>query len=117
MRTLKQQARATFLKETQNTAAREVPLELIQHIATGGFPVLVDLWSPQWPCGHMVTVYGGERGSVYYADPGDGSYMEAQIETFRKVWVRDFAILYPRQVPFPRDLWQTLQGYRSVYAD
>ena len=114
---LKEQARTLFLSETQNKARRQVPLELVQHIATRGFPILVDLWSPQMPQGHMVTVYGGEQGRVFYVDPGSGSYEEVQTETFRKVWVRDFAILYPRQVPFPRDLWQTLQGYRSVYAD
>ena len=27
-----------------------------------------------------------------------------------------FAILYPRQMQFPRDLWQTLQRYPTVYA-
>jgi hypothetical protein len=116
LRTLKQEARANFLKETQNTTTREVPLELIQHIARRGFPVLVDLWSPWWPQGHMVTVYGGEPGSVYYADSLDASYAGAQIEMFRKVWVRDFAILYPRKMQFPRDLWQTLQRYPTVYT-
>src|SRR2546423_3706116 len=48
---LKQQARAIFHKETQNKASREVPLEQLLHIATCGFPVIVDLWSPQMPQG------------------------------------------------------------------
>jgi hypothetical protein len=116
VQTLKQQARALFLKETQNKAARQVPLELVRHIATRGFPVLVDLWSPQLPLGHMVTVYGGEGQSIYYTDSDFGSYEEAHIETFRDAWVRDFAILYPRQVQFPRDLGQMLQLYPTVYA-
>jgi hypothetical protein len=116
MHTLKQQARALFLKETQNKVGRQVPLELVRHIATRGFPVLVDLWSPQMPDGHTVIVYGGEGDSVSYVDPGSGSYEQAQIETFRQTWVRDFAVLYPRQVQFPRDLGRTLQYYPSVYA-
>jgi hypothetical protein len=115
--TLKQQARASFLKETQNTTTQEVPLELIQHIATRGFPVLVDVWSPHRPTGHMVTVYGGDPGSLYYVDSLDGSSRVGQINRFRKMWVRDFAILYPRQIPFPRDLQQTLQRYPTVFAD
>ena len=116
MRTLKQQARALFLQETENKAGWQVPLELVRHIATRGFPVLVDLWSPQIPQGHTVIVYGGEGDSVSYVDPGSGSIAEAQIETFRQAWVRDFAVFYPRQVQFPRDLGQTLQRYPTVYA-
>lgn len=116
MRTLKQQMRAIFLKETQNKARQQVPLELVQHIATRGFPVLIDLWSPQMPQGHTVTVYGGKGGTVSYTDPGCGCYAEAQIEMFREAWVRDFAILYPLQMQFPRDLWQTLQRYPTVYT-
>ena len=116
VQTLKQQARTLFLKEAQNKAARQVPLELVRHIATRGFPVLVDLWSPQLPLGHMVTVYGGEGQSIYYTDSDFGSYEEAHIETFREAWVRDFAILYPRQVQFPRDLGRMLQLYPTVYA-
>jgi hypothetical protein len=113
---LKQQARALFLKETRNKATREVPLELLLHIATRGFPVIVDLWSPQMPQGHTVTVYGGEQGSVLFVDPGSGDYASAQIEAFRKVWIRDFAILYPRQVQFPRDLKRALRSYSTVYT-
>lgn len=113
---LKQQAQGLFLKETENKAARQVPLELVRYIARRGFPVLVDLWSPQWPLGHTVTVYGGLGQIVYYADPGTGLYEQAQIETFREAWVRDFAILYPRQVQFPRDLVHMLQSYPTVYA-
>src|SRR5438270_8255775 len=114
-RTLKQQARAIFLKETQNKGTREVPLELLQYIATRGSPVLVDLWSPQMPQGHTVTVYGGERGSILFVDPGSGGYASVQTEEFRKVWIRDFAILYPRQVQFPTDLKRALQSYSTVY--
>ena len=95
---------------------RQVPLELIQHIATRGFPVLVDVWSPRRPTGHMVTVYGGDPGRLYYVDSLDGSYRVGQIERFRKMWVRDFAILSPPQIPFPGDLWQTLQRYPTVFA-
>jgi hypothetical protein len=114
---LKQQARAIFLKETQNKGTRQVPLELLLDIATRGFPVLVDLWSPQMPQGHTVTVYGGERGSVFFIDPGTGSYASAQTEAFRKMWIRDFAIIYPRQVQFPRDLRRALQSYPTVHKE